>query len=231
MDFVKLKNRILKKIVYFLKLDRYIDLPNKTAITEILENEYGHAKSREKKQCLNKTEHPLPWFTYPAIEYLQQLNLKDKVILEWGTGNSSLFFSERAETICSIEHNLDWHHKILSLNIFNQNLQYREEAKYVEAIKDFHQRFDIIVIDGILREKCAAISLEYIKDDGLIILDNSDRDPQIAEYFRENNLIEVDMHGFGPINDYTWTTSFFFMRNFNFRPLGNQPVIPIGGGY
>ncbi|MCL0042054.1 hypothetical protein M1N12_03225, partial [Peptococcaceae bacterium] len=33
------------------------------------------------------------------------------------------------------------------------------------------------------------------------------------------------MTGFGPINGYTWTTSFFFHREFNFKPLhSRQPL-------
>ncbi len=231
MDFDRIKNSALRRLAFFLKSNKHLDVPRNTVLNTILENEYGHAKSKELNQCINKENKPIPWFTYPAIEYLQQLNLNDKTVLEWGAGNSSLFFSARAKIICSIEHNLEWYNKISSFKIANQDLQYRDESKYVEAIKDFNRKFDVIIIDGILREKCAVISLEFIMDGGLLILDNSDRDPQISEFLRGNNFIEVDMHGFGPINDYTWTTSLFFKRDFNFKPLGNQPTIPIGGGY
>jgi len=47
---------------------------------------------------------------------------------------------------------------------------------------------------------------------------------------REHNLIQVDFSGFGPCNNYTWTTSLFFSRNFNFKTsCFNQPLQPIGG--
>jgi len=43
-------------------------------------------------------------------------------------------------------------------------------------------------------------------------------------------LIEVDFHGFGPINAYTWTTSIFISRNFNFKPINKeQPNFSIAG--
>jgi hypothetical protein len=43
--------------------------------------------------------------------------------------------------------------------------------------------------------------------------------------------IEIDFHGFGPINDYTWTTSLFLDREIALEPKSIQPTIPIGGGF
>ena len=64
----------------------------------------------------------------------------------------------------------------------------------------------------------------------LVILDNADWFPNSAKTLREAGLLQVDMHGFGPINDYTWTTSFFFSRDCHLEPLGGlQPHPPIGG--
>jgi hypothetical protein len=231
VDLAKLKRRVIKSAIHSLKLNEYFDKQEHSGILKIFNDGYGHAKSKERKKSLNAEEQPIPWFTYPAIEYISQLNLTDKNVLEWGAGNSSLFFSKISKNVFSIEHNKNWHDEILALQIPNQKLLYREEKLYVEAIKDFNVKFDIIVIDGILREECSKIAMQYLKNDGLIILDNSDRDPEIANFLRNNNLIEVDMHGFGPINDYTWTTSLFFTRSFNFEPNRNQPEIPIGGGF
>jgi len=65
----------------------------------------------------------------------------------------------------------------------------------------------------------------------LVILDNSDRYKETSKYLREElDLIEVDFHGFGPINNYTWTTSIFLSRNFKFKAIDNsQPNYSISG--
>ena len=39
---------------------------------------------------VNENNEPIPWFTYPSIQYLDQLDLSEKTIFEWGSGNSSL---------------------------------------------------------------------------------------------------------------------------------------------
>ncbi|MDJ1471634.1 hypothetical protein [Xanthocytophaga flava] len=198
----------------------------------IIDEDYGHAKSLQLQQCVDKNTNPLPWFTYPAIEYLKQLDLSQKTVLEWGSGNSSLFFSSLAKKVYSIEHNADWYERVKGFKIANQTIVNATEEQYVDAIKKFDTKFDIIIVDGILRNECASIAHDFLNSGGLIILDNSDRHPDISKDLRVKNLIQVDMHGLGPINNYTWTTSFFFTRDFNFLPLNDiQPVIPIGGGY
>lgn len=206
--------------------------PNFNGYSDIIENKYGHKLSRERGLPCDCNAKPLPWFTYPAIEYLNQLDLSKCNIFEWGIGNSSLFFAERAFAVYSVENDEDWFNKIQSIKLSNNHIYLeKDNNKYAQIISTFNMKFDIIVIDGKEREKCSNISHLYLVPEGLIILDNSDRHPDIAEKFRELDFLQVDMHGLGPINHYTWTTSFFFKRAACFKPKANQPTIPIGGGY
>jgi hypothetical protein len=44
----------------------------------------------------------------------------------------------------------------------------------------------------------------------MIILDNSDWFPETVDVLRSTlGWFELDFHGFGPINGYTWTTTIF----------------------
>ena len=44
----------------------------------------------------------------------------------------------------------------------------------------------------------------------MLILDNSDRYPNKLKFLKEKlGWMQIDFHGFGPINSYTWTTSIF----------------------
>ena len=79
------------------------------------------------------------------------------------------------------------------------------------------------------RYECALNVMEIINKNSpsgfMIILDNSDWFKNTSKYLRDElNLIEVDFHGFSPINAYTLTTSIFISRNFKFTPKnGIQP--------
>ena len=91
----------------------------------------------------------------------------------------------------------------------------------------------MIIIDGKRRADCARVALDCLADDGMIILDDSDRINTSKEYIdavnelKKGNLIQVDFYGFCPMNNYTKTTSLFLSRNFDFKSL--YVVQPING--
>ena len=197
----------------------------------LVDRVYGHDTTKTLGRPVDKDGAIIPWYTYPAIEYLEQFDLTSKSIFEWGCGNSSMYFASRAAKVVSVEHDKDWYEQIFPSVRSNQDLKHVSLEGYPSSIKEYSQKFDIIVIDGQRRFDCTKEAFSFLNDDGIIILDNSDWFYVSAELLREKyNLLQVDFHGFGPINDYTWTTSFFFTKNFKF-PLkkDRQPVNPSGG--
>lgn len=195
----------------------------------ILRFAYGHWDRRDLPS-FGGAEQVVPWFTYPALEYLRQLDLAQKAVFEWGCGGSTLYFARWARLVCSVEHDAAWHARIQGLKADHVTLRLVGEQDYAKAISSFGQMFDIIVIDGILRAACAVEACRFLNDTGMIILDNSDWYREAARILRDQGLIEVDMHGFGPLNPYTWTTSLFLRRRFDFTPRdGVQPRPPLGG--
>ncbi|MCA2847468.1 MAG: SAM-dependent methyltransferase [Pseudanabaena sp. M135S2SP2A07QC] len=202
------------------------------ACLKILEFDYGHFKSSLKYAAIDRTSNPIPWYTYPAIEYIRQLNFSDKNIFEYGSGNSSLFWASISKSVISIENDEDWFNKISSRN-YSENLKINfieNEDLYTNHILNYSDTFDVIIIDGnFSRYKCAQIAVSKLSQGGMIILDNADWWVKAASFLRSQNLIEVDMTGFSPINGYTLTTSFFFHREFNFQPKSeNQPEHGLG---
>ena len=193
-------------------------------------SKYGYFESLKNKLPVDKLGDPLPWYTYPAIEYIKQLDLTNKTVFEWGGGYSSLFYAKRAAKVFSVEDDKDWFEKIASKKPSNLEMFYAKDEMYVSKISEIGIKFDIIVIDAQHRYKCAVESINFLKDGGLIVLDNSDWFKNTAKYIRECGFIQTDFFGFGPINNYTWTTSIFYSRNFKLLTKENiQPSYPIGG--
>lgn len=194
---------------------------------KILAYEYGQYKSIKDFDCI-QNQKKIPWYTYPSIEYLDNIDFSSKSIFEYGSGNSSAFWSERSKDIVSIEHNKEWYEKVKKTIRSNQSLILTGDTdEYEGSIKDQNKKFDVIIIDGIRRSECARIVRKYFNDESnegaMIILDNSDWYKDTSKYLRDElNLIEIDFHGFGPINNYTWTTSIFISRNFKFNPCNNS---------
>jgi len=101
-------------------------------------------------------------------------------------------------------------------------------AGYASRIYDRPNKyFDIIIIDGMARSLCAMLAVERIKEDGYIIVDNSDRHHYnfIQRHLINSGFKRIDFWGPGYYNYHKWCTS-FYSKNFNIvntkieRPIG-----------
>lgn len=191
---------------------------------------YGHFRTMRERASVDRLGNPIPWYTYPAIEYVKQLDFSQRHIFEYGAGYSSLFYSRRCAHITSLEDNPKWFEIIRTKAPSNCEILLAEtKEKYINAITERPQSYDVIIIDGSYREECCEVAPPKIKDTGMIILDNSDQLPRCVQALARLNFIQVDMVGFGPLNGYLWTTTFFFGRNFNFKSCHpHQPTLSVG---
>jgi hypothetical protein len=200
-------NPFVQKIIPFQKII-------KNFIT--LAYDYNQLASIKKNTCLDKNNEPIPWYTYPTIEYLKNLDFSEKNVFEYGSGNSSLWWKERCKKIISIESDKKWYDKIQNLKFINSNFDYRLKLDKKEYILQTEiVGSDIIIIDGLWRGECADFVIAQIDNNkinpSMLIFDNSDWFPKtIAKLnYRLKHWVQVDFSGFGPINNYTWTTSIF----------------------
>lgn len=53
-----------------------------------------------------------PWFTFPAIQWLETFLQADQQVFEWGSGGSTVFIAPRVKKIVSIEHDAAWYESI-----------------------------------------------------------------------------------------------------------------------
>lgn len=172
---------------------------------------------------------PLPWFTYPAIEYLGQFDFSSKKVFEYGAGNSSLFWARRAATVVAVESDERWYRHVAAAKPANLTLHLAPARDdYVGAIDRGDGPFDVIVIDGRWRNACARVCASHIRDGGLIILDNADRGYAAADELRRLGFFRIDFNGFSPINGYASTTSVFIKAATDLQANFAAPR-PVGG--
>ncbi len=171
---------------------------------------HGLFRSMLSGAPVGRSGEPLPWFTYPAIEYLKQFDLSNMTIFEYGVGNSSRFWAQRAKQVVAVESDRQWFKRVSNMLLPNHHLSLEtEKTDYVSSIGCIEQKYDIIVIDGRWRTACANACVDHLADPGMIILDNSDRYPEICKKYRDEGFFQIDFHGFGPINGYAWSTTIF----------------------
>ncbi|MCX7953792.1 MAG: hypothetical protein N3A01_01225 [Bacteroidales bacterium] len=189
----------------------------------ILAFEYAQLKSIKKWEPVDKNNEPIPWYTYPCIEYLSTLDFSKKVVFEYGSGNSTIWWAKNAMYVVSVENDIKWYNKIKNdcKSLSNVKVIFaNSKDEYIRSIIEENTFFDVVVIDGRWRGECAKIvgSSNVLNNNGfLIILDNSDWYRNTAKFLASNlDLIRVDFHGFVPVAaGFTSTTSVFISRNFS----------------
>ena len=67
----------------------------------------------KKYCCIDKQGKAIPWYTYPAIEYLNSLEFKNRKVFEFGSGNSTLFWLAKNAQVTSVENNKIWVEKLI----------------------------------------------------------------------------------------------------------------------
>lgn len=197
--------------------------------TRVLFSLLGYGRTIETKMPVAADGSPIPWYTYPAIEYFNQWNVRGLRIFEFGSGNSSLFWAHKGARVWSVERDPKWYEIMKSRSAHLEGLFLRQTAaEYAAAIESVGGQFDLIIIDGAWRNECAAAALPHLGAGGVVVLDNSDWYTDVAGFVRSKGFFQVDFNGFGPINEYCWTTSILLPFRSPIGDLIGQPR-PIGG--
>jgi len=128
---------------------------------------------------VDKNFEPLPWLTYPFIDFITERLKKEFNVFEFGSGNSTLFFAKRVKEVTSVEHNSEWYIKLKRNIPGNSNLILSKSERcedYIVELKQSNKKYDLIIIDGIHRVDCCLSASNYLTDKGVIILDDSERE-------------------------------------------------------
>ena len=189
----------------------------------------GQLKSILLGKPINNSSEPVPWYTYPAIDFIDSIDFSNAVAFEFGSGSSTQYWMSRVHKLYTVEHDSEWYKKTLSS--FQTNVDsFLEEnhSKYASVINTTGENeYDLVIVDGIERYKSAVEAVSCIKKTGIIILDNSDWHQKTAKYIRSKGFTQIDFYGFGPINDYKWATSIFLQASTTLKYKGATEVAGI----
>lgn len=142
----------------------------------------GYIHSIMKKSLKTSKNEYIPWMNYPVIEFLKERLTSDLLVFEYGSGASTIFFAKRVKKIISVEYDKEWYEKVKIIlseeNTNNAKLLFQKlTPNYPLAIKNLgkNQAFDIVIIDGRERVKCAQTALKFLSQKGVLIFDDSYR--------------------------------------------------------
>ncbi len=193
----------------------------------------GHFRSSFKMAAVSRSGAPLPWYTYPAIDFLRYRSYENRTVLEFGAGQSTLWWAHRAARVLALEGDVSWAEKLrpnLPSNVELALVPMENPSVCTEAVNrtldaNRDTQFDVVVIDGLWREQMIDIAARVVKETGFIVCDNAEG-YGIFEGFKNRDFYRVDFFGNAPSVVLPHCTSIFFRRgSFVFEPSQPIPVI------
>jgi hypothetical protein len=129
----------------------------------------------------------IPWWNVAATRVVEQF-LKERPgarVFEYGSGASTLWLARRSAKVHSVEHDRDWAERLRAKLAGFPGVDLRTpdcdlaspsaDQPYVQAIRNTGE-YDLIIVDGRLRNFCLAEAIPHLKRDGMIVFDDSGRE-------------------------------------------------------
>lgn len=176
----------------------------------------GWLRSIREDAPVDKDGNPLPWITYPCIEFLtRRLPTCPIDVFEWGSGASTRWWARRLARITSVEHDAAWHARSAGSMPASCNVLLRDVASpdYVTAIAESGVRFSVVVIDGEQRNECGHLAADHLSDDGIIVWDNTEHEDLYANglgFLASRGFHRVDFWGMAPLQPWKTSTAILF---------------------
>lgn len=181
-------------------------------------NDIGWFKSFLSNKSIDINGSPIPWLSYPFIDFITPRFNNELILFEFGSGNSTLFFSNKVRKVISIEHNKEWY-EIININkpsnvelILTKSEEVNDYQNYFSVL---NHKVDIVIVDGLHRNECMINSINKLSENGVIILDDSER----LEYQSGINFIlgngfkSLEFWGIAPTILFKKCTTLFYKSN------------------
>lgn len=198
----------------------------------------GWFRAFEASASVGANREPIPWVTYPFIDFISDRLKPNMELFEFGSGNSTLYYASRVRSVTTVEHDPVWYQKVREGLPRNVSIRLCDPPAdgYSRAAVASNQRYDIIVVDGIDRHECTGSvetaprsaevgpltcwcrsccvrnSLPALRDTGVVILDDSERErfADIYSFLEHHSFRHIDFWGISPGLFYRKCTTVFY---------------------
>lgn len=173
----------------------------------------GWFKSFRSGKSIDISGRALPWFVYSAISFMEERLPGDATVFEYGSGEGTAWWADKAGLVHSVEHNLKWKEKLEPELPGHVRILYRELGNgYESAVNQGGIRYDVIILDGRNRDNCILFAVKNLSERGVIIFDDSNwkKYQETIGFIRTKGFRQMPFRGLSPIEFRQCETSVFY---------------------
>lgn len=133
-----------------------------------------------------------PYMSQDEIQTIQKYLKPQHIMLEWGSGGSTLYFPKFVKKYYSIEHDLQWsnaiqahipsnveYHFVFPDQSITDPTQKHQVQTYIDIVDHLGvSTFDAVLVDGRGRGWCAEKVLDYLHEDSIVFIHDYWQRPQ-----------------------------------------------------
>ncbi|MBI4081034.1 MAG: class I SAM-dependent methyltransferase [Candidatus Lambdaproteobacteria bacterium] len=160
---------------------------------------------------------PIPMIAYPCFELLKRRVRSEMAVFEYGSGNSTLWWAARCKKVVTVEHDASWYGRLadrIPPNVTALHVPVDASGAYCRKVLDYRGAFDIVMIDGMDRERvaCAKNGLEALTPAGVMVWDDSERERyrEGFEFLHARGFRRIPFVGMSPNTITVKETSVFY---------------------
>lgn len=178
----------------------------------------GWFRSFDQQQSLDRDGKPLPWLTYSFIDFITPRLTQMQSIFEYGSGNSTLFYSKYVKKVVAVEHDQSWFNKLSAVKPENVELIFSNlepGGAYSRQAMQSGEKYDIMIIDGRDRVNCCRNSINALAPGGVLVLDDAERAKYsgVYSFMKEAGYKELTFSGISPGLFYLKSTALFYKQD------------------
>ncbi len=178
----------------------------------------GWFRSFKTKQSVDANGEPLPWCTYPFIEFIEHRLTKQMNVFEYGSGNSTRWYAARVGNIKAVEHDKSWFELVKNQLPANASVVYQDVQNienYTGEVAKAGQQYHVVIVDGRQRVRCVEQAVQNLTPDGVIVFDNPEREnyQSAHDLLKERGFRRIDFWGFAPVTAHHNCTAVFYRDN------------------
>lgn len=126
----------------------------------------------------------MPWMNDREIALIEEYLTPSTIMLEWGSGGSTMHFSKLVKDYYSIEHDDKWYFKVLidkpdnvkyyyqppNILVHPNESSHQSHKDYIERAGKLNTQFDVVLIDGRARLACAIYIKKYLHKNSIVFI-------------------------------------------------------------
>jgi hypothetical protein len=207
MKFIK---NIIRNILNWFGLGGIAQIYADSALTT-----QGWFRSFKTKQSVDANGQPLPWCTYPFIDFIENRLNKQMNVFEYGSGNSTRWYAARVGNIKAVENDKSWFEFVKNQLPANASIVYQsveDIESYTGEVSKSGQKYNIVIVDGRQRVRCVEQAIPNLATDGIIVFDNPERPnyKPAHDLLQQKGFRRIDFWGFAPIAAHRNCTAIFY---------------------